>query len=83
MHLFSQMLYCSSSRPLGRAIYIFYVCNETFIAKLANEYQLSKSQINDLEQAKAQTNGSVAVQFDNQKTEKPKATDKTQIKDSI
>ena len=55
--------YLSAIENKGREI------PEDFIAKLANEYQLSKSQINDLEQAKAQTNGSVAVQFDNQKTE--------------
>lgn len=40
-----------------------------FIAKIANEYNLKESQINELEEAKAQTSGAVAVQFENQKTE--------------
>ena len=42
---------------------------EDFIAKIANEYNLNESQINELEEAKAQTSGAVAVQFENQKTE--------------
>lgn len=42
---------------------------EDFIAKIANEYNLNESQINELEEAKAQTRGAVAVQFENQKTE--------------
>ena len=42
---------------------------EDFITKIANEYNLNESQINELEEAKAQTSGAVAVQFENQKTE--------------
>ena len=42
---------------------------EDFIAKIANEYNLNESQINELEEAKVQTSGAVAVQFENQKTE--------------
>lgn len=42
---------------------------EDFITKIANEYNLNESQINELEEAKAQTSGAVAVQFKNQKTE--------------
>ena len=41
---------------------------EDFIAKIANEYNLNESQINELEEAKVQTSGAVAVQFENQKT---------------
>ena len=42
---------------------------DDLIAKIATEYNLNESQITELEEAKAQTNGAVAVQFENQKTE--------------
>lgn len=39
------------------------------IAKIAQVYNLDKSQVKELEEAKAQTCGAVAVQFENQKSE--------------
>lgn len=38
------------------------------IAKIASEYRLDESQITELEEAKARTNGAVAVQFERQKS---------------
>lgn len=39
------------------------------IAKIAQVYNLDESQVKELEEAKAQTCGAVAVQFENQKSE--------------
>lgn len=43
---------------------------EDFVAKIAAEYNLDETQIKELEEAKAQTAGAVAVQFKNQKAER-------------
>ena len=43
---------------------------EDFVAKVATEYKLDETQIKELEEAKAQTAGAVAVQFESQKAER-------------
>lgn len=53
--------YLSAIENNGRVI------PDDMIAKLAQEYHLNDSQIKELEEAKAQTSGAVAVQFENQK----------------
>ena len=45
------------------------VIPDDLIAKLAKLYNLDQAQINALEEAKAQSNGSVAIQLENQKAE--------------
>ena len=53
--------YLSAIENNGRVI------PDDLIAKLAQKYNLNDSQINELEEAKAQTKGAVDVQFENQK----------------
>lgn len=53
--------YLSAIENNGRVI------PDDLIAKLAQKYNLNDSQINELEEAKAQTKGAVAVQFENHK----------------
>ena len=53
--------YLSAIENNGRVI------PDDMIAKLAQEYHLNDAQIKELEEAKAQTSGAVAVQFENQK----------------
>lgn len=53
--------YLSAIENNGRVI------PDDLIAKLAQKYNLNDSQINELEEAKAQTKGTVAVQFENHK----------------
>lgn len=53
--------YLSAIENNGRVI------PDDMIAKLAQEYHLNDAQIKELEEAKAQTSGAVAVQFENRK----------------
>lgn len=53
--------YLSAIENNGRVI------PDDLIAKLAQKYNLNDSQINELEEAKAQTKGAVDVQFENHK----------------
>lgn len=43
---------------------------DDFIAKIATEYNLDETQIKELEEAKAQVHGKVAVEFEGQKSER-------------
>lgn len=54
--------YLSSIENGGREI------PEDFVARIASEYGLNSAQIQELEEAKAQTRGAVNVKFDDQKT---------------
>lgn len=55
--------YLSSIENGGREI------PDGFVAKIATEYGLNSAQVQELEEAKAQTRGAVDVQFGGQKTE--------------